>query len=117
MLFDCRLGVLLADIRHIHHASGLQVIVEYLVAKLLRHIELVGIPQFCEDLLDVVLVHAEARQVGLGAQLADERSVRDVGVGRLPLKAVDAVRVELVISHDMHHHVSEGLRLLLIQHF
>ena len=93
----------MADIRHIHHASGLQVIVEYLVAKLLRHIELVGIPQLCENLLDIVLVHAKASQVGLSAELADECSVRDVCMGRLALEAIDAVGVELVFSDYMHH--------------
>ena len=81
MLFNRRLGVLLADFRHIHHASGLQVIVEYFVAKLLHHIELVRIPQFCENLLDIVLVHAKASQVGLSAELADECSIGYVGMG------------------------------------
>ena len=78
-------------------------IVEYFVAKLLRHIELVGIPKFCENLLDVVLVHTKASQVSLGAEFADECSVRDVGMGRLPLKAIDAVGIELVVSDYMHH--------------
>ena len=56
-------------------------IVEYFVAKLLRHIELVRIPQFCENLLDIVLVHAKASQVGLSAELADECSIGYVGMG------------------------------------
>lgn len=93
----------MADIRHIHHTSGLQVIVEYFVAKLLRHIELVSIPQFCENLLNIVLVHAKASQVGLSAELADECSVGYISMGRLALEAIDAVGVELVVSDYMHH--------------
>ena len=89
-------------------------VVEHFVAKLLRHIQLVSVPKLCEDLLDVVLVHAEARQVGLGAQLADERSVRDVGVGGLTLEAVYAVRVELVVGDYVHHEVSQSIWLLLV---
>ena len=52
--------------------------------------------------------------MGLGAQLADERSVRDVGMGGLTLEAVYAVRVELVVGDYVHHEVSQSLWLLLV---
>ena len=61
------------------------------------------IPQLRENLLHVVLVHAEQGHVGLGANLAYESSIRDVCMSRLPLVTINAVSVELVVRHYVIH--------------
>ena len=55
------------------------------------------IPHLCENLLYIVLVHAEIHQVDLGAGLANEGAVGDVGMSGLSLLAIDAIGVELVV--------------------
>ena len=55
------------------------------------------IPHLCENLLYIVLMHAEVHQVDLGAGLADEGAVGDVGMSGLSLLTIDAIGVELVV--------------------
>ena len=62
------------------------------------------VPILREDLLDVVLVHAEVHHVDLGAWLAEEGTIGDVCMRRLPLIAIDAVGIELVVRDQGHHH-------------
>ena len=93
------------------HTDTLAVIVELFVAKYRRNVQLVGVPELGEDLFDVVLVHAEHSHVQLGAGLAYEGAVGDIRVGGLALVAVDAVRVELVVSYQVDQHLSKALAL------
>ena len=78
-------------------------IVEELIPEALGDIELMWVPILRENLLDVVLVHAEVHEVHLSTRLADKSAIGDISVRRLPLIAVDAVSVELVIGDQCHH--------------
>ena len=53
--------------------------------------------------------------MNLGAWLAEESSIRDVGVRGLPLIAIDAVSIELVISDQSHHQCSKLVCLALFE--
>ena len=97
------------------HANPLQVVVKHLIAVALHHVELVRVPMLRENLLNVVLVHTEVHEVDLGARLADESAVGDVRVRRLPLIAVDAVGVELVVCDEGHHKGAQLLGLALVE--
>ena len=97
------------------HANPLQVVVKHLIAVALHHVELVRVPMLRENLLHVVLVHAEVHEVDLGARLANEGAVGDVRVRRLPLIAVDAVGVELVVCDEGHHKGAQLLGLALVE--
>ena len=70
--------ILMSDVVDVQHVDSLQMIVEFLVPIFLGDVKLMRVPQLCKNFLNVVLVHAEARQVGLGAYLADEGAVGDV---------------------------------------
>ena len=89
--------ILLLEVLVTHHSDSLQVVEESFVAVFLDDIELMRVPELRENLLDVVLVHAELHQMDLGTLLTDKCAVGDIGVGRLALLTVDTVRVELVI--------------------
>ena len=80
-----------------HHSDSLQVVEESFVAVFLDDIELMRVPELRENLLDVVLVHAELHQMDLGTLLTDKCPIGDVSVGRLALLTVDTIGVELVI--------------------
>jgi len=90
-------------------------VVESLVAEALCHVQLMGIPQLSEYLLDVVLVHAEVHKMDLGAWLTDESAMCDVSVSRLPLVAVDAVGVELVVGDESDHQSAKLITLALLE--
>ena len=108
--------ILVHQIRlRILHANPLQMVIELLVAEALGDIELMRVPILREDLLDVVLVHAEVHKVDLGARLADKSAVSDVGMRRLPLITVNAVGVELVIGDQRHHQCSQLVCLGLLE--
>ena len=89
--------VLLLEVLVSYHTDSLQVVEESFIAVFLDDIELMGVPELRENLLDVVLVHAELHQMDLGTLLTDKCAVGDIGVGGLALLTVDTVRVELVI--------------------
>ena len=72
---------------------------EFLIAEALCNLQLMRIPQFSEDLLDVVLVHAKVHQMDLSTLLADESAVGDVAVRCLSLLTIEAISVELVVSN------------------
>ena len=90
-------------------------VVEYFITVSLCYIKLVRIPILCEDLLDVVLVHAEVGQMCLRARLANERAIGYVCVRRLSLVAVDAVGIELIVRHERHHQVAQDFGLWLLE--
>ena len=73
------------------------------------------VPQLREDLLDVVLVHAEGPDVHLRALLADEGAVGDVCVGGLTLVAVDAIGIELIVCHGVVQEHAQVLWLSLLE--
>ena len=72
---------------------------EFLITEALCNLQLMRIPQFSEDLLDVMLVHAKVHKMDLSTLLADKGAVGDIAVRCLSLLTIDAVSVELVISH------------------
>ena len=116
VLFDARVRILVHQVRlGVLHANPLQVVVEHLIAEALHHVELVRVPMLRENLLHVVLVHAEVHEVDLGAGLADEGAVGDVRVRRLPLIAVDAVGVELVVCDEGDHQGAQLVGLALVE--
>ena len=81
VLLDPWMCILVHQIRlRVLHPNLLQVIVEQLVAVPLSNIQLMRVPILREDLLDVMLVHAEVHDVDLGARLAEERAICDVGM-------------------------------------
>ena len=61
------------------------------------HIDLVRIPELCEDGLDVALVHVVVRPMFSGTLVADEGPVRDIGVRRLVFHAVHTVGIKFVL--------------------
>ena len=97
------------------HADLLQVVIELLIAEALGDVKLMRVPILRKDLLDVVLVHAEVHEVNLSARLADKSAVGDIGMCRLPLIAVNAVGVELVISDQCYHQCSQLFCLGLLE--
>ena len=74
-------------------------IIEFFVAKSLSYAELMGIPQLCEDLFDIVLVHAEVHKMHLSARFTDEGAISDIAMRGLTLLAINAIGIELVIGH------------------
>ena len=116
VLLDAWMCILVHQIRlRVLHPNLLQVVVEQLVAIPLSNDQLMRVPILREDLLDVMLVHAKVHEVDLGARLAEERAIRDVGMRRLPLIAVDAVGIELVVRDQSHHQCSQLLCLGLLE--
>ena len=98
------------------HPNLLQVVVEQLVAIPLSNVQLMRVPILRKDLLDVMLVHAKVHYVDLGAGLAEEGAVSDVSMRRLPLIAIDAVGIELVVRDQSHHQCPQLLCLGLFEH-
>ena len=73
------------------------------------------IPQFCENLFDVMLVYTEVHKVHLRAWLTDKSAERDICMCGLSLLAIDTVRIELIFADQSDHQVSQLLILSLVQ--
>ena len=94
------MSILVHQIRlRVLHPNLLQVVVEQLVAIPLSNVQLMRVPILREDLLDVMLVHAKVHQMDLSTLFADESAVGDVAVRCLSLLTIEAISVELVVSH------------------
>lgn len=104
ILFDAWMCVFVYQVRLSRlHSNLLQMIIECLVAVALDDIKLVRVPQLREDLLDVMLVHAKVHEVHLGTRLTEEGAISDVSMSRLPLVAINAVCVELIVGDEGDH--------------
>ena len=89
-------------------------VVEWLVATLSNHVDLMRVPVLCEDFLDVVFVPAKQLDVLAGTLTAYKSAVGNVRMGRLKLAAIDAIRIELVFDHKPDQYSSHLIRLILL---